>query len=442
MDYENIDIEYKEIYVKAIKNEVIAFANTEGGILYIGIRKDGAVVGVEDADDTMLRVASALKDSIKPDIMPFVQIRTIKIEDKPVVEVTVSIGAARPYYLGEKGLKPEGVFVRRGSACQPLSDEGIREMIIQTSGKSYESGRSMNQNLTFDTFSREMQIRGLDTGTAQMRTLHMLGEDGLYTNLGLLMSDQCEHTIKIALFQGTDRAVFRDRKEFSGSLLKQLNDAFSYLDTNNKTKAIFIGLLREDQRDYPMEAEREALLNTIVHRDYSFSGSSIINIYDDRVEFISLGGLVQGLSMQAIFMGVSQSRNPNLAAIFYRMKLVESYGTGISKIQRLYSGFEKEPLFESAQGAFKVILYNQNEMRRLGNNDKPFNSEESPTSAIYELASENGMVTRKEVEQLLSVGSTKAFKIIKQMCDCGMLVAKKAGKQTCYVVAKEKTDKK
>lgn len=85
MEYENIDIEYKEIYVKAVRNEVIAFANTEGGILYIGIRKDGTVVGVEDADDTILRVASALKDSIKPDIMPFLQIRTIKIEDKLLV---------------------------------------------------------------------------------------------------------------------------------------------------------------------------------------------------------------------------------------------------------------------------------------------------------------------------------------------------------------------
>lgn len=169
-----------------------------------------------------------------------------------------------------------------------------------------------------------------------MRTLNMIGEEGLYTNLALLLSDQCEHTLKIAVFQGTDDVIFRNHQEFSGSLLTQLEDGYNFIDKNIAVKSTIEGLRREDVRDYPLAEVREALLNAIIHRDYSFTGSTLVNIYDDRIEFVSLGGLVSGLSMEAVMMGVSQSRNANLANVFYRLKLVENHGTGIKRIRDLY----------------------------------------------------------------------------------------------------------
>ena len=134
--------------------------------------------------------------------------------------------------------------------------------------------------------------------------------------MALLLSDQCETTIKVALFQGIDKEIFRDRKEFSGSILKQLEDVYEFIDLVNRTKASFSGLNRTDKRDYPEEAVREALLNSVVHRDYSFSASNLINIYEDRMEFVSLGGLVSGLELESIFLGVSQSRNPIWQLVF------------------------------------------------------------------------------------------------------------------------------
>ena len=110
-------------------------------------------------------------------------------------------------------------------------------------------------------------------------------------------------------------------------------------------------------------AVREALLNSMVHRDYSFSGSNLINLYEDRIEFVSLGGLVPGLELKSIFLGVSQSRNPNLAAVFYRMRLIESYGTGIGKIERAYKSCPMQPEFETAKGVFRVTLPNRNEVQ-------------------------------------------------------------------------------
>lgn len=167
-----------------------------------------------------------------------------------------------------------------------------------------------------------MTIRGLEIGTSQMRTLQLIDENGLYINLALLLSDQCEHTTRVAIFQGSNKVIFRNRKEFNSSLLNQLNEAYKLIDLFNKTKAAFSGLQRIDQQDYPEDAVREALLNSVIHRDYSFTGSTLINLYDDRIE---------------------------------------SYGTGIGKIQRLYSDQITHPQFDTAKGVFRVILPNCNE---------------------------------------------------------------------------------
>lgn len=313
-------------------------------------------------------------------------------------------------------------------------------MIMETSGKSFEECRSLNQDLTFNSLRNEMSSRKLEFSFAQMKTLKLTGSDGLFTNLALLLSDQCTHSLKMAVFQGKDKgeALFRERKEFTGSLLKQLNEAYQLLDFYNKTEATFSHLQRTDQRDYPEDALREALLNSLIHRDYSFSGSTIINIYDNHMEFISLGGLVRGLSMEAIFLGVSQSRNPNLAAIFYRLGLVESYGTSVRKIIRLYQGFSPAPVFQSAEGAFTVQLFNRNESKgKRGEGAAEYHStqaseDEIILNAIYDEARKQGKITRKQVEENFGYGTTKAHKLLKMLCDRSLLVQEKRGKQTVY----------
>lgn len=424
---ENMNTEFKEVYVSDIKKEVIAFANTEGGTLYIGISDNGKIIGLDNPDFVMQQTANALKDGIKPDVMPFVKITDIILEDKKVIKIEISTGTNKPYYLSDKGLKPSGVFVRKGSSSQPVSDDAIRELIIQTNGKTYETGRSMNQELSFISFTEKMKERNLDIGVSQFRTLHLIGEDGLYTNLALLLSDQCEHTLKLAVFQGTDKAVFRDRKEFSGSLLKQLDDIFTAIDIYNKTHSSINGLYRTDKRDYDEESLREALLNCIVHRDYSFSGSTLVNIYDDRIEFVSLGGLVKGLTMEAVYMGVSQSRNMNLAAIFYRMKLIESYGTGIGKICRAYKNFSSKPIFESADGAFRLTLPNMNETTiSLFSDDS--------SSLIIDYLKRNGSISRFETEKLTGLKTTAAHNLLKEMCEKNQIKIIGKGKTTKYII--------
>ena len=438
LSFENQNIEFKQEYVPDIRKEVMGFANADGGTVFVGVRKDGAVLGIDDPDGVMLQIVNSLKDALAPDVMPFVRVNTVEIEGKQVVEIDVKTGTNRPYYLREKGLKPGGVYVRKGSSTQPMTEEGIRKMIFQNSGRSFELCRSMNQELTFQTFQAEMQRRSIEVGPSQMRTLKLIGEDGLYTNLALLLSDQRETTTKVALFQGTDKELFRDRKEFTGSILKQLEDVYQFIDLVNKTKATFSGLNRSDRRDYPEEAVREALLNSIVHRDYSFSGSNLVNVYEDRIEFVSLGGLVSGLELKSIFLGVSQSRNPNFAAIFYRMRLIESYGTGIGKIERAYKTNQSQPEFETAKGVFRVTLPNRNEEQIT--EIQPNSGSEGEISLskqkdlIIQYAKENGSITRKEVEDLIGAGTTKAFRLLKELCEANRLEQRGNGKLSTYVI--------
>ena len=428
---ENLNTELKEILTADLKKEVVAFANTCDGTIYIGVNDKGEVIGVENSDDVMERASASIRNAIRPDLSMYVSLKVEKIENKNVVVIKVQRGASRPYYIAEKGLKSSGVYIRQGNSSVPSSEEYIRQMIKETDGDSFEKLRSLNQDLTFDFTNMIFEKSGVSFGEIQKKTLGIIGEDGLYTNLGLLLSDQCLHTLKIAVFEGKEKGIFKDRKEFKGSLLKQITEAFEYIDLLNKTKATFDGLIRKDERDYPIEAIREALLNAIVHREYSFGASTLINIYEDRIEFISLGGVISGLSLEAIMLGVSQSRNEKLANVFYRLRLIEAYGTGIQKILLSYKCYKKEPIFKTEIGAFLVILPNIHFTSEEKNTEKKEISLTDDYKKILELLNQ-GVKSRKEIQEFLGASQSKVIGMIKELSKLNLIEKEGNGKNTKY----------
>ena len=152
-------VELKSQVIGDICKEIIAFANTKGGTLYIGVEDDGTVVGVDDPDGVILQVNNMVRDSIKPDITMFVGYQAHEMEGKRIVAVTIQKGTDRPYYLGSKGLKPRGVYVRNGTSADPATDTAIRRMIKETDGDSFEMMRSLEQNLTFQTAEAQFSKR-------------------------------------------------------------------------------------------------------------------------------------------------------------------------------------------------------------------------------------------------------------------------------------------
>ena len=357
---ESETVELKSIVVDDIKKEIIAFANCEGGKLYIGVQDDGTVIGLDDPDGAALQISNMIRDAIKPDLTMFLHYRTLNEDGKQIVVVDIQQGTERPYYIAKKGLRPEGVYVRQGYSSVPATNTAIRRMIKETDGDHFEEMRSLEQNLTFESAKQEFSERNVLFGQAQMKTLGIMSRDGIYTNLGLLLSEQCVHTIKAAVFEGTTQNEFKDRKEFSGSLFRQMREVYDYIDFHNQTHSTFLKLRRIDQRDYPEIAVREALLNLLVHREYSFRASTFISIYSDRMEFTSIGGLVSGVTLKDVMMGISVCRNVKLANVFYRLELIEAYGTGMLKIMEAYSGSDVTPKIETSDNAFKIILPNLN----------------------------------------------------------------------------------
>lgn len=339
----------------------------------------------------MQQVSNALSDSIRPDVSMFTNMSLLNEEGRFYIKLEVSQGTKKPYYLSDKRLKPTGVYVRNGTTSAPASEDVIHMMIKMTDGDSFEANRSLIQELNFNRLEKEMGRRKLEFTQVQMKNLGILTSDDIYTNMGLLVTD-----------------------------------AYKTIDFYNGTKATFEDLLRIDERDYPEDIVREALLNAIVHRDYTFSGSTFINLYSDRLEIISLGGLVSGLSLEAAMLGASQPRNEKLASLFYRMKLIEAYGTGISKIISCYKGLQVKPKFENVEDAFRVTLPNIHAQEIVIENEKYL-----PIRQLFENRKE---ITRSDVEEILEIRTTHAINMLKEMLEQGLITKVGGGRQTRYVI--------
>ena len=357
MIFETENIEFKVKATDEIYKEVVAFANTDGGTIYIGIDDMGNAVGLDDVDETYTKITNGIRDAIMPDVTMFIR---FMLQDNRVIKISVSEGSFKPYYLKSKGLKPSGVYVRQGTSSVQASSEQIRKMIKDADGDIYEEMRTLNQNLTFSRAKSAFEEYGVAFSEEKYRVLGIQNTSNAFTNLAQILSDQCRHTIKIAVFADDTNTIFKDSKELKGSVFSQLEDAFSYLMLCNQHPAELNGLQRIEHPDYPEAAVREALLNAIVHRDYSFSGSIIINVNSRSMEFISIGGLMPGLSPEDIRSGISQPRNKHLAEVFHRLHLIEAYGTGIRRIYSLYQQHSVQPEIQLTPNTFKMILPNLN----------------------------------------------------------------------------------
>ena len=424
MQYESERVEYKLQMVDDIYKEVIAFANTDGGVIYIGIDDNGNLIGIDNVDETYTRLINGIRDAIAPDVTMFVR---YVLQDNKVIRIEVGEGSYKPYYLKSKGMKSNGVYVRQGASSVQASPDQIRKMIKDSDGDVFEEMRTVVQELSFEEAERTFKRYKVDFSEEKYIALGLRNiDDDQYTNLAMILSDQCQHTIKIAVFGDEANITFKDAKEFGGSIFKQLDDSYAYLTLCNRTAATFKGLERVELPDYPEDALREALLNAIIHRDYSYSGSIIINVNDFGIEFISIGGLLPGLSADDIRNGISQPRNRKLAEIFHRLRLIESYGTGIRKIYTLYKNCAAQPRIEVTNNTFKLVLPNMNASGSITGHVLE-KSEKAPVvitpqmKMVIDYLTEYGEMTDEDLQELLNIKKTRAYLLARQMSENGLI---------------------
>jgi ATP-dependent DNA helicase RecG len=431
MAYETEKIEFKANILGDIYKEIIAFANTDGGTLHIGINNDGEVTPLLDADDTYTRVTNGIRDAIAPDVTIFVK---YILEENKIIHIEIGEGSYKPYYLKSKGIKPSGVYVRQGSSSVQASPEQIRRMIKNADGDVFEELRALEQELTFEFCAETFGKNKVEFSQDKYNILGVRNHtQQLYTNLGWLLSDQCTHSVKVAVFADGQNTIFRDRKDFTGSVLSQLEEAFDYLQLCNKNHSVIDGLVRRDYWDYPTDAVREALLNALIHRDYGFSGSIIINVNDKQMEFISIGGLLPGISTEDIRNGISQLRNENLAKVFQRLSFIETYGTGIRRIFALYENCPIPVTIDVTQNSFKITLPNMNAAKgSLASSARNYVTPQM--QLLLDYLKEHGSISDEESQALLNVKRTRAFNLAKQMSDIGLVTIVGRGKNRRIVL--------
>lgn len=428
---ENQTTEYKREYNKKAQNTMLAFLNTDGGTLYIGLADDGSVYGVDgDIDLETRKITTGFRDSVTPDPSGYFKVEPEMREDKYIIAVTVERGAAIPYCYAAYGLVPQGVYVRVGSNTVMTTREHIRQMLKDNGTGQFTAEVSVEQNLTFEYAEKIFAEREVRFGREQKQSLGLIRPDGRYTNLALIISDQCPYTTKAAIFEGLNKDRFKDRKEFTGSLFKQIENVRAYLHVYNRVRGTFEGVYRVDYPDYPDIVIREAYVNAIIHRDYYIEGSVLVSMFDDRVEFMSLGGIMPGVTRDLMLAGVSVTRNEKLAQIFYRLNIIEAFGTGIP---RIYSAYEKsavKPEIPVIDGGFLIRVPNMN-----------FHlSDDAENKNIASVSNEQRLLinfkdtsfNKADAAELLGLTVSGAYKLLQRMKAQGLLTARKEGKQWIY----------
>ncbi len=337
---ETTRIEYKEILTKEldIEKEVIAFLNyKEGGYIYIGIDKNGKAIGVDDVDDCMLKLKDRIKNNISPSAMGLFDISEEKIDDKNIVKVTVASGIEKPYFKSKYGMTSKGAYIRVGTSAEQMPQEMIDRLFSMRTRNSIGRIVSNRQDLTFEQLRIYYDEHGKRLNDNFARSLELLTDSDKYNYVAYLLADENGNSIKVAKYSSLDRCDLTENNEYGYcSLIKATKSVLAKLDIENRTAATITPVERKETPLWDKVALREAVINAIVHNDYSFEVPPKFEIFPDRLEITSAGRLPESLTREEFFSGISIPRNKELMRIYRDVELVESLGSGIPRILRAY----------------------------------------------------------------------------------------------------------
>ena len=370
-------IENKEQLNEDFEQEVIAFLNyKEGGIIYVGINKNGQVVGVENTDLTQLQIKDRIKNNIQPSTLGLFDVTVETIENKEVIKVIISSGTEKPYYLRKKGRTPEGCYIRIGSSKERMTERMIEEMFARRIKNSLKEIESPRQDLTF----RQLKIHYEGNGTATQRILDRLtAENTVYAKI-----------------------------EYNGRKEVEMIDS---------------------------KALKEAVINAMVHSDYTLTTTPIIELYSDRIEITSGGGLPQGLSQEEFLEGVTAPRNKELIRVFKDVDLIENIGSGVLRILDAYD----KSCFKFMEHFLRVSFkYRENPFeydQEIGQESYQKQLNETQNKIIA-LIKQNQNITQKEMAKMLDMSREKVKYHIAVLKENNMIVREGSTKKGVWKILK------
>jgi len=436
---------------ETIAKIVVAFSNTSGGKLVIGVNDNREIVGIDEDKifEYEEKISSIINDLCYPTILP--EIYAQNINGKIVLVVEVFRGSMLPYYLKNKG-KLKGTYVRIGSTNRVADEIMIAELQRQRFNKSFDEEEnfeytldSLNLEIIYNEFSKINKICNYEK-LKNLKLIKNLNGKDIPTNALLIALGIFDNSsIKCARFRGITKEIFIDKKEFNDDLFSNLENSIKFLQNHLNLNAEVKGLQLQEELEIPLLALREVVINAIIHRDYLRNSDIKVAIYDDIVEITSPGGFVNGLTLEEVMNGRSEIRNKVLATLFRELKFVETWGSGIAKIQKLCK--EKNIKFEiNESGNFvSIVFYRPQNIQEVPNvaekvpnvAEKLFKLvENEQEEKIVNFLIENKKINVNQVEKLLNLKERRAREILSNMVKKGIL--EKIGKtKGSYYIMKE-----
>lgn len=401
-------IENKEQLNEDFEQEVIAFLNyKEGGIIYVGIRKDGQVVGIKDIDLTQLQIKDRIKNNIQPSTLGLFDVTVETIDNKEIIKVIISSGTEKPYYLREKGRTPEGCYIRVGSSKERMTERMIDDMYARRIKNTLKEIDSPRQELTFNQLKIYYEEHGLKLNDNFLQNLDLLTSEDKYNYNAFLLADENTVSIKLVRYLGTNKLELLENLEFGNRcLITATQRILDRLDVENTTYAKIEYFGRKEQEKIDSKALKEAVINAIVHNDYSYGNSPIIELYSDRIEITSAGGLPQELSQEEFLEGVTAPRNKELIRVFKDVDLIENIGSGVLRILDAYdkSCFKFMDHFLRVSFKYKENPFEYDQENSQESYQKQLNEIQDK---IIALIKQNPSITQKEMAKMLEISREK-----------------------------------
>jgi ATP-dependent DNA helicase RecG len=434
---ESNSVEYKRELSDDFEKEIVAFLNTGGGELFIGLSNDGTICGVDNSDKLSLSIIDRIKNNILPAALGLFNVEVKKEGELSYIRIIVAQGLENPYYLKKYGMSEKGSYIRIGSQSSPMNHKLINQLNSQRVAHTLSNVVSPNQYLTFTQLKIYYAEKGFDASSEFfLKNLGLYTEDGKYNYVAYLMSDNNGNSVKVAKFGGTEKYDILERNEYGrGCLIKSAYQVLDKLNVANTTVVRVGGsAARREFNLVDKDAMREAVLNAIIHNDYINGSYPQFEIYDDRLEIVSTGGLPIGLPEDEFFRGRSHPRNRELMRIFSDMELCEQLGSGMKKILKTYP----KDIFEISDNFISVTFpYNKEALSVLtehknGGVNGGVNYLSKNAKVVLDIIKEDGSITQQEMAKESKVSIRTVQRALKELKDKNIIVREGSAKTGIY----------
>lgn len=431
---EDVRNEFKIKLTDKFEEEVISFLNTNGGNIYLGVNDKGDIVGINGNIDLLQRtIKDRIKDNIMPSTLGLYDVIVLEKDNKKYIKVIIARGNERPYYLKGMGMTPDSCFIRVGSSIQSMSNEMINNEFSKRTRNSLKNIVSPKQDLTFSQLKIYYEEKGFSINNNFLKQLDLYTDDGKYNYNAYLLADNNSISIRFGKYDGINSVNLIENEDFGNCcIIKATKNILNKLEIENKTFTKIEYPERKEIKMYDYIAVREAVVNAIVHNDWSNEYSPKFEIFSDRLVISSNGGIQDNTTKEEFLEGFSLPKNKELMKVFNDLDLVEQMGTGIIRILQSYNkdSFEFFPNFIRVTFPFNENKFKAN-MKEIKNN-----SLTEIQNNIIGLMLDSPTITQETLARLLDVNIRTIQRNIKTLIDVGLIERKGSTKKGEWIVNK------